>query len=172
MALLGQESSGRATTSEIRLGLASGVEASFVEGSRALLLRVGPGKASARLLPLGLPCHDRATDRGSIAVEGREVVIRQAVNGRRSWIPVLITWEKLPTSWRPLTVAERSKATKDDQAVAVRVAWGIREASLVVYRSLGPPSLRSFLGHQTTSRFMIGSFTRTGDVVPILKVDR
>jgi hypothetical protein len=172
MAVIGQQVEGSGMTSEIRLSLASGVEASFVKGSRALVLRAGPGKPSARLLPLGLPCHDRPTDRGSIAVEGREVVIRQTVEGRRSWLPVLLAWDKPPTLWRPLTVAFRSKTTRDDQAVAVRVAWGARDSGLVVYRSLGPPALRSFLGHQTTSRFLIGSFTTSGEVAPILKVDR
>jgi hypothetical protein len=171
MAILGQQVEGARTHSEVRLGLSEGIDASFVPGSRALQLKGGPGKPSARLLPLSLPCHDRATDQGSIAIEGREVVIRQAFEGRRSWLPVLLTWDKPPSLWRPLTVAYRSKTTKSDEAVAVRVAWGPRSSGLVVYRSLAKPSLRSFLGHQTSSKYLIGSFTQAGDVSPILKVD-
>ncbi len=55
-------------------------------------------------------------------------------------------------------------------AFAARVGWG-RDEGLVIYRSLGKPGLRAFLGHQTTSRFLIGSFSASGEVTPILKID-
>ena len=139
--------------------------------SRALQLSSGRGKPAARLIPLGLPAHDRPSDRGSIAIEGREVVVRQATEGRRGWLPILIAWDKFPTTWRPSTVAYRSKACRSDVAVAARVAWGPQDEGLLLYRSLGPPELRCFLGHQTRSRFLIGAFTRSGDVRPILKID-
>jgi hypothetical protein len=51
------------------------------------------------------------------------------------------------------------------------VAWGPGSEGLVVYRSLAPPALRNFLGHQTGARFLVGSFTKSGDVRPILKLD-
>jgi hypothetical protein len=171
MALLGQQVEGPGPVNEVRLRLAEGIEASAIEGSRALRLSSGRGQPSARLIPLGLPAHARPTDRGSIAIEGREVVIRQNFEGRRNWLAVLICWGKAPISWRALTVAYHSKATGDDIAVAARVAWGRPEDGLVVYRSLAPPALRCFLGHQTGSRFLIGSFHISGDVRPILKVE-
>ncbi len=171
MALLGQQDDGGGASSEVRFDLGDGVEARPIEGSRALLLSTGRGQPTARLIPLGLPSHDRPTDLGSIAVEGRQVVIRQAVEGRRRWLPILICWGKPPTTWRSLTVAYRSKTCRGDVAVAARVAWGRRDEGLVVYRSLGPPALRSFLGHQTGARFLVGAFTRSGDVRPILKVE-
>lgn len=171
MALLGQQVDGPDRANEVRLSLADGIEASFAEGSRAVLLSSGRGKPTARLMPLGLPAHNRPSELGSIEIKGREVVIRQVVEGQRSWLPVLICWGKPPTTWRPLTVACRSKETRDDRAVAVRVAWGSLDEGLVVYRSLGPAALRCFLGYQTGSRFLVGSFTRSGDVRPILKVD-
>jgi hypothetical protein len=171
MALLGQELDGPGPTHEIRLGLSDGIEASAVHGSRALLLSSGRGQPTARLIPLGLPAHDRPTDRGSIEIEGREVVIRQTFAGRRNWLPVLICWGKVPTSWRAQTVAFRSKATPDESAVAARAVWGRFDDDLVVYRSVASPELRCFLGHQTSSRFLVGSFTRSGDVRPIVKID-
>ena len=171
MALLGQQDDGGSGSSEIRFELGEGVEARSVEGSRAIVLSAGRGQPTARLLPLGLPAHDRPTDLGSIALEGHAVVIRRASEGRRRWLPVLLCWGKAPTTWRPLTVAERSKALKSEAAFAVRVVWGPRDDDLVIYRSLGPAALRSFLGHQTSARFVIGSFNRTGEVRPILKVD-
>ena len=171
MALLAQQDDGRSGASEIRLDLGADILATPIEGSRALLLSSGAGKPTARLIPLGLPCHDRPTDLGSIAVDAGRVVIRQSGEARRRWIPVLIGWGKPPSTWRALTVAARSKACPASEAVAYRVAWGPRDEGLVVYRSLEPPALRSFLGHQTNARSLVGAFTRSGDVRPILKVD-
>jgi hypothetical protein len=170
MALVGQQEDG-GDSSEVRFDLGEGIEAVPVEGSRALLLSGGRRQPTARLIPLGLPSHDRPTDLGSIALEGRRVVIRQAGEGRRRWVSALVCWGKPPTTWRRSTVAYRSKACRDDVAIAVRVAWGVRDEGLVIYRSLGPPALRSFLGHQTGARFLVGAFTRAGEVRPILKVD-
>ena len=171
MVLLGQQEDGGEAPSEVRLAFPDGIAASLVPGSRSVLLSSGRNKAAARLIPLGLPAHDRSTDAGSIAVEGREVVVRQAGEGRRRWIPLLICWGKSPTTWRTLTVSHRSRACREDVAVAARVAWGPSEEGLVVYRSLGPTAPRSFLGHQTGVRFLVGAFTRSGDVRPFLKVD-
>jgi hypothetical protein len=171
MALLGQQDDGPGPVSEVRLGLPAGIEASPIAGSRAILLSSGRGQPGARLIPIGLPARDGATDLGSIAIEGREVVVRQVSEGRRRWLPVLICWGKAPTLWRPLTVSYRSKAARDHEAVAARVAWGRFDEGLVVYRSLAKPSLRSFLGHQSGARFLVGAFTRAGEVRPLLKVD-
>ena len=170
VAILGQQVDGPGSVDEVRLGLPKGVEASSVPGTRAVLLSSGRGKSTARLIPLGLPAHDRPTDLGSIQIEGREVVVRQIRVGLKSWLPVLVCWGKPPRIWRALTVSHRSKVAKGDQAVASRVAWGPRDEGLVVYRSLGPVGLRSFLGHQSGARFLVGAFTPSGDVRPILKV--
>ena len=50
------------------------------------------------------------------------------------------------------------------------MAWGTTE-SLIIYRSLARPALRAFLGHQTEARFLVGLFTREGDVHPLLTVE-
>ena len=58
-----------------------------------------------------------------------------------------------------------------DTAFAARVTWG-RDETLVVYRSLGRPALRAFLGHQTTARFLVGLLHRPkGTVEPLLKLE-
>ena len=171
LALLGQHEEGPGDSIAMSLGLGEGVEARFVEGSRAVRLSAGRGRPTARLVPLGLPSHDRPTELGSIAIEEGRIEIRQQCAGmRRRWLAVLVGWGKPPESWRPLTVAERSKGCRGDVAVAARVAWGPRSDGLVVYRSLGKPALRSFLGHQTSARYLVGSFDRSGEVRPILKV--
>jgi hypothetical protein len=69
-----------------------------------------------------------------------------------------------------VTVAEKSRACPPDVAFAARVTWG-RDETLVIYRSLARPALRSFLGHQTRARFLIGLFSDEGDVEPLVKVE-
>ena len=171
LAILGQQDEGIGPTSEVRLALPDGIEATPAQGSRSLVLSAGRGKPTARLIPLGLPTNDHPTDRGSSAIEGREVVVRQSGEGQRRWVSLLIAWEKPPTLWRTLTVASKSKACRPDVASAVRVAWGPGTDGLVVYRSLARSALRNFLGHQTGARFLVGSFSKSGDVRPILKLD-
>jgi len=60
---------------DVNLPGIDGVEATRAEGSRSIVLSAGRGKPTARLIPLGLPTNDFPTDRGSIAIEGREVIV-------------------------------------------------------------------------------------------------
>jgi hypothetical protein len=41
----------------------------------------------------------------------------------------------------------------------------------LIYRSLAPPALRAFLGHQTKARFLVALFNGDGTVTPILALD-
>ncbi len=171
LALLGQQDDGDASPGEIRLSLPDGIGATPDPATRSLVLSSGRGRPSARLIPIGLPASPYPTDRGSLELEGSEVVLRQRGEGRRRWLALLVAWGKAPTAWRTLTVAARSQACRPAEAFAARVAWGPADEGLVVYRSLAPPALRNFLGHQTRARFLIGAFTAAGNVRPLLKVD-
>ncbi|MFO0954465.1 MAG: hypothetical protein U0835_25560 [Isosphaeraceae bacterium] len=53
---------------------------------------------------------------------------------------------------------------------AARVPGG-RDETLLIYRSLTPPVTRSFLGHQTRARLLVGLFSSEGEVETLLKVD-
>ncbi len=128
-------------------------------------------RSTARLIPLSLPALPYPTDRGSFAVEGRDAVLRQPSAGRRRWLPLLFSWDRPPTGWRTLTVTEKSQICPPDVAFAARVSWGTGREGLVIYRSLGRPALRAFLGHQTRARFLIGRFTAEGDVEPLLTIE-
>ncbi len=171
LALLAQQDEGPGPAIEARFAIPEGIEAIPDPELRGLTLSSGRGRPVARMIPLGLPCSPYRTERGSIEVEGREVVVRQASGGRRRWLAVLLSWERAAASWRSLTVASRSKACPSDVAFAARVAWKQRGGALVVYRSLAPGDLRTFLGHQTRARFLVGSFDPLGDVRPLLKVE-
>ena len=171
LALLAQQDEGPGLASEARFAIPEGVEAVPDAELRSILLTSGRGKPTARVIPIGLPCSPYATERGSIAVQGRELVVRQASAAGRRWLAILISWERSAASWRTLTVASQSQACPADLAFAARVAWKQRAGGMVIYRSLGPPDLRTFLGHQTRARFLVGNFDASGDVRPILKVD-
>jgi hypothetical protein len=67
-------------------------------------------------------------------------------------------------------VSQNSKACAPETAFAARISWG-RNETLLIYRSLAKPALRSFLGHQTRARFLIGLFSSEGEVEPLVKID-
>ena len=142
--------------------------------SRCLILKSPNERASARVYPLGLPCLPYKTDKGSFRSEGENLILEQAATGRRTWLPLLVSWDaarnRKPVQWRALTVSERSKTCPPGVASAVRIRWG-RDETIVVYRSHGKPGLRAFLGHQTKARFLVGSFSTEGDVKPLASLE-
>jgi hypothetical protein len=106
--------------------------------------------------------------------EGGDLVLSHAATGRRTWLPLLISWDaprhRKRLQWRVLTVSERSRIVGSDRAIAVRVSWGRRE-TYVIYRSLAAPAPRVFLGHRTQSLFLVGRFTEKGIIEPIFEVE-
>ena len=158
----------------LRLTMAPNVATGALKDSRALTL-TQPGRRGAALaLPIALPCRPYPTDRGSFRAAGREVVLSQSPVGRRCWLPLFVSWDaerhRKTLNWRVLTVSEGSRIVPPDRALAVRVSWG-RDETYVIYRSLGPPARRAFLGHQTTLRFLVAEFDEDGDLKPILAVE-
>lgn len=173
LALLADQIDGKPTAGEIRLGIREGIDVVPPAENRSLALTLGSRVASPRLIPLGLPYRSSGGERGTFQRDGNELVLRQPIAGRRGWLPLLISWEsgrnRKTLVWRPLTVSEGPKICGAETAVAYRVAWG-RDESLVIYRSLARPVPRSFLGHKTAARFLIGLFTKEGNVEPLLTV--
>ena len=166
------------TTLEARWALAPGISSEPIEGCRGFLLR-GPGKGpTAQALPITLPALPYETERGffhaSSEETGQSLNLRIAQTGRRWWLPLLLSWDPVRhrkrLSWRILTVVENSKICPADVAIAVRVSWG-RTETYVIYRSLGRPALRSFLGFQTRARFVFGQFDQQAIVKPLISVD-
>jgi hypothetical protein len=174
IALLADQVEGRADRIGMRVALPDGVEAAPIAEGRGSALELRRGRQSARVIPLALPCHSGLTGRGTFAQEGGQLRLSQRHEGRRGWLPLLASWDPLRNRrtihWRTLTVAENSRTCPAEAAFAARVTWG-RGETLLIYRSLAAPALRSFLGHQTRARFLVALFTKEGNVVPILKVD-
>ena len=172
--LLQTESGVSGPVGEVRWSIPSGVEVESDPSSRALILSSGRGKPKARISPLGLPESNYPTDRGSLTFEGREVVLRQTTEGPNRCLAVMVAWDKKPpTTWRTLTVAEKSSTCPPSTAFAARASYRPGQGGLLIYRSIGPSGLRSVLGHQTQARFLVAGFTPSGDVRPWVKaIDR
>ena len=177
LAILGEQVDGRALSQAplvTRVALPPGVKAESITGSRGLLLRSSGSRSTAQVLPVALPALPYETDRGHFRVHDDGLELSVSPKGRRCWLPIVVSWDaqrnRKRLSWRILTVSEDSRVCPADVAFAVRVSWG-REDTLVVYRSLGAPAPRAFLGHQTKALFHVGKFTREGAVEPLLSVD-
>lgn len=178
IALLADQVEGPAQEVGMRIALPEGVEATAIDKGRGpgWVLSTRRGRQAARVVPFGLPRLAGASGRGKFEfeTEGGHLRLGQHKEGRRCWLPLLLSWDTMRdrqvASWRDLTVAENSRTCPPDTAFAARVSWG-RGETLLIYRSLAPPALRSFLGHQTRARFLVALFNRDGNVVPIVKVD-
>ena len=172
VALLADQVDGPAPAATQRIGLAEGVTPAPVAESRAVALTSNRGRSTVRAFPIGLPRLPYPTDRGSFRAEAGSLLLSQRSEGKRLWLPLLISWEparnRMATHWRLLTVSEKSRVCPPEVAFAARITWG-RDETLVIYRSLGRPAPRNFLGHQTSARFLVGLFSRdSGKVEPLL----
>lgn len=172
MALLAEQRRGEGDQSpaESRLLPALNSAARPILGTHALALKGGKTGPTVQVIPLSV------TDTGDGTLVMGSEGIRQ-VAGRpssRPWLAWLFCWDpertRRPPSVRELTVSERSKVCRPGVAIASRVSWG-PGASVVIYRSLTRPAPRTFLGHQTSTRFLLGLFTESGDVSPLLALD-
>lgn len=173
LALLADQVEGRPSSAAWRIAIREGIEVIPSTENRSLALTLGPRFTSPRLIPLAVPYRSTGEERGRFRREGNDIVLRQSMMGKRGWLPMLISWDagrnRRPLIWRPLTVSEGSKICEPQTAVAYRVAWG-RDESLVIYQSLGRPVPRSFLGHKTKARFLVGLFNKEGNVEPLATI--
>ena len=157
-----------------RVALPAGVEATPLNDGPGWVLAQRRGSPSARVVPLALARFAGSTERGTLTLEGRHLLLRQPSPGRRCWLPLLASWDPLRNrqtiQWRILTVAEKSRVCPPETAFAARISWG-RDETLLVYRSLARPAPRCFLGYQTSARYLVALFDRDGKITPIVKVD-
>jgi hypothetical protein len=158
----------------VRLQIPPSISAAPLPACRGFRLTGTKRRDSAQVLPISLPSLSYDTERGSFLTEGDQLLLTQVPEARRCWLPLLVSWDsarnRKSTTWRVLTVTERSQVVPPGRAFAARVSWG-RHESYVIYRSLAPPASRAFLGYRTHARFLIGLFTPDGNVTPIVKID-
>lgn len=165
MALLAEQRTPVGPRSSVVLPLAPGVSASLRAEGTYFELKTPDLKAQA--IPLA-PSTDMP---GRLSREGTDLVLNAPSPGKRSWAAWLVVWDQARLRRRPvvrpLTVTSRTALCPSDVAQAYRVAWGTGLDSLVVYRSLARPDLRTFLGQQTTASFLAGWFNTSGSLTPL-----
>lgn len=100
--------------------------------------------------------------------------LHQIAYGRAIYAPLLFDWSpkrnRVAADWRTLTVTEELECVRLDIAAGHRLRLGDRQ--WLVYHSLSKsPEPRAVLGHQTRNETVIGWFTPSGDVRPIMTVE-
>ncbi len=172
MALLSEQLVPVSPRTRVSLPVAPKVSASLAPDGSFGLLKV-PG-LKAQVIPLAVsPDHPESAPPRLSLDEGRFVLefLHPASGPGSGW---LVVWDparsRRTPAIRPLTVTTRTLRCRPDQAQAFRVGWGTGQDSLVVYRSLARPDLRTFLGQQTTDRFLVGWFDTSGNLKPLLDI--
>ncbi len=155
-----------------RLPLAGNIEVALDRETRACRLS-GPNMVS-RLLPIGLPCPRVQSCAGQMMSLPHHLEFRQtAIGGIYS--PIVIDWNRArgrrPAMWRPLTVAQNGTAVPNSQAAGFRLQVG--KEQWLIYRSLSRIlEPRTVLGQHTMYETLIGRFSTTGAVDPIVLVEQ
>lgn len=155
---------------ETRLPFAPGVTAT----SRRPLREVGleANGLPLRCLPVALPMNRIEQAAGALEADSDRLVVRQSgVGGVYS--PLVFDWNPrrrhAPVEWRTLTVTENHRRLGPAEASGHRLRIG--EHQLLLYRGLnGSKAMRAVLGYHHGSESVIGRFTKTGEVEPLVLV--
>lgn len=130
----------------------------------------------ARAFPLALPEWRADASCGAFDVDATQRSLELAAKSSSASLfsPLLLDFNvrraARPCSWRPLTVGERMAPAKADDAWGRRLQLGTEQ--YVFYASTSArPAIRSILGRNLISDFMIGKFLASRGVVPILDVE-
>jgi hypothetical protein len=159
-------------THTLRLPFASAITASSDALTREW--RIEMGSLPMRMFPLGLPQHTVHAAAGRLHIDSAGLELSHRASGNGLSTPLLLDWSPVrrdePAQWRPLTVAENGHVLAAWQATAYRLRVG--EHQWVYYHSLRPgETARTVLGLHTFHETVIGEFSSTGEIEPIVVVE-
>jgi hypothetical protein len=127
----------------------------------------------ARVLPLALPEWNVSRSRGQLRSVPGGVEISQSVDAGAMFVPMWFDLSRSrlsrPVTWRQLTVARERENVPADVAVGYRVQIG--RLQWLVYRSLAQPAVRTVLGKNLLSEFLVGRFLSDGKVHTLLEIE-
>lgn len=130
-------------------------------------------KPRATVLPLALPEWRSDPRGGSLAATDAGLELAQSGQGSALFAPLFfdLAPDRLhrPFTWRQLTVAEQRQRCPADVAVGYRVQVGSKQ--WLIYRSLAVPAVRSVLGANLNGDFVVGRFTKTGEIEKLIEVE-
>lgn len=146
---------------------------SFVPAEETREGRLVGRRPCAVVLPLALGEWRTDGRPGKLVAHEKGLELRHQVYGQRLYAPLLLSLEPkrldCELTWRQLTVAAKREITPPDVAVGYRAQIGDRQ--WLVYRSLGDYAVRTVLGQNLNTEFMLGRFRRTGDVDRLIEIE-
>ena len=155
----------------LRVPLRPGVSLAPGETTREGYL--GGRKPRATVLPLALPEWRSDPRGGALEAVAGGLELTQSAQARALFAPLFfdLAPSRLhrPLTWRQLTVAEQRRRCPADVAVGYRVHAGDKQ--WLIYRSLAAPAVRSVLGANLVGDFVLGRFTKTGEIVKLIEVE-
>lgn len=153
------------------LPLADGVKFEAAKETREGVLMAG--KARASVVPLTLPEWRVESPRGELKARGNNLLLTSEMPSTQLYQAVLIDLDRRRSqkalSWQRLTVGENLEKVTPDRALAVRVQ--LHRQQFLVYRSLTPPSSRSFMGQNVYCDFYLGRFLPDGMAETMLMIE-
>ncbi|MBI3837069.1 MAG: hypothetical protein HY288_03940 [Planctomycetia bacterium] len=135
-------------------------------------LLVGP-RPRARVLPLALNEWRTGASRGNLQASHDGLELTQGAEGQCLFAPLFIDLDasrlNKEVTWRQLTVAQQREITPSDVAVGYRAQVG--KSQWLVYRSLATPDIRTVLGKNLMTEFLVGHFQTDGHVKTLLEIE-
>jgi len=135
--------------------------------------RIATRKQQSLVLPLALPEWRIDPRRGALSLNDGRLDLWQSTFGGALYAPLFFDLDRRrrnrPFTWRRLTVANERVIQAEHVACGYRVQIG-REQWLI-YRSLAQRRPRTVLGHHVSTEFLLGRFTRRGQVEQLLEVE-
>ena len=131
------------------------------------------GKTRARVLPLGLPEWRASPAPGSVKAVERGLELTQAADGQCLFAPLFVDLDRRrlgkELTWRQLTVAQTRQIVPQEMAVGYRAQVG--KSQWLAYRSLAPTDVRTVLGKNLATEFLVGSLNADGKVKTIVEIE-
>jgi hypothetical protein len=135
-------------------------------------LSVG-SRARARVLPLALNEWRAAASRGNLQAGPGGLELTQTAQGECLFAPLFIDLDvrrlRKEVTWRQLTVAHEREITPSDVAAGYRVQAG--KSQWLIYRSLAAPDIRTVLGKNLMTEFLVAHFHSDGQVEALLEIE-
>jgi len=153
--------------------LAPGLQWAPLEETREGTLWSGEN-ARAAVIPMSLPEWRRAPAEGRMVVDSGRLRLSVACRASTLYLPLFLDLDprrmlRPQRTWRQLTVAEKLRIVRSDEAVAYRVQMGKRQ--WLFYRSLAPAANRTVLGQNLACDFFAARFLRNGQVEPLIELE-
>lgn len=127
----------------------------------------------ARVLPLSFDEWRAAPASGALKAGEKGLELTQSWEGQSLIAPLLIDLDqrrlRREVTWRRLTVGQKREIVGPDVAAGFRAQVGSDQ--WLVFRSLLPAAIRTVLGQNINSEFLVARFKDTGEIKALLEIE-